>query len=65
MADQVELTDLDVITTYSVAVRSGTADRDELIAVLRADLAWLEAGRPDPAAARTTAARAATRARSR
>jgi hypothetical protein len=44
MADSVQLTDLDVITLYSIAVRSATADRDELIAILRADLAWLEAG---------------------
>jgi hypothetical protein len=44
MADSVQLTDLDVITLYSIAVRTATADRDELIGVLRADLAWLEAG---------------------
>ena len=43
--DRVELTDLDVITRYSLAVRASTADRDELIATLRADLDWLEGGR--------------------
>jgi hypothetical protein len=40
--DRVELTELDVITRYSLAVRSATAPRDELIAALRDDLAWLE-----------------------
>ncbi|HET6911334.1 MAG TPA: hypothetical protein VFH54_18550 [Mycobacteriales bacterium] len=43
--DRVELTDLDVITRYSLAVRAASADRAELIATLRADLAWLEGGR--------------------
>ncbi|HWB65265.1 MAG TPA: hypothetical protein VG708_00355 [Mycobacteriales bacterium] len=45
MPDPVQLTDLDVITRYSIAVRTATADRDELIATLRADLAWLDGGR--------------------
>jgi hypothetical protein len=45
MADSVQLTDLDVIAKYSIAVRSATADRDEVIAALRADLSWLEHGR--------------------
>lgn len=45
MADQVQLTDLDVIARYSIAVRSASADRDELIEALRGDLAWLERGR--------------------
>jgi len=40
--DRIELTDLDVITRYSLAVRSATAPREELIAALRDDLAWLE-----------------------
>jgi hypothetical protein len=52
VADPVELTDLDVITRYSLALRTATAERDELIHVLRADLAWLEAERPRPPAAR-------------
>jgi hypothetical protein len=43
--DRVELTELDVITRYSLAVRSATAPREELIAALRDDLAWLEGGR--------------------
>lgn len=41
MADDVQLPDLEVIRRYSLAVRSGTAPRDELIAALEADLAWL------------------------
>jgi hypothetical protein len=45
MADSVQLTDLDVIARYSIAVRSATADRDELLETLRADVAWLERGR--------------------
>jgi hypothetical protein len=45
VADSVQLTDLDVITRYSIAVRSASADRDELIETLRGDLAWLERGR--------------------
>jgi len=45
MADSVQLTDLDVIARYSIAVRSATADRDELIETLRADLTWLERDR--------------------
>jgi hypothetical protein len=48
-ANRVELTELDVITRYSLAVRAATADRDELIAALRSDLAWLENGRRTPA----------------
>jgi hypothetical protein len=50
VGDPVQLTDLDVITRYSIAVRRPTADRDELIETLRADLAWLESGAAaDPA----------------
>jgi hypothetical protein len=44
VGDPVQLTDLDVITRYSIAVRSPTADRDDLIETLRGDLAWLESG---------------------
>jgi hypothetical protein len=43
--DRVDLTDLDVISRYSLAVRAATADRDELIATLRADLEWLQGAR--------------------
>ncbi|MDX6226485.1 MAG: hypothetical protein QOE64_2861 [Frankiales bacterium] len=61
MSDTVELTDLEVITRFSLAVRSATAERADVIAALRSDLAWLEGGRtraaasaaPKPAPART------------
>lgn len=48
MSDQVALTELDVIARYSLAVATEFVDRDELITVLEADLAWLRAGRPQP-----------------
>ena len=60
--DRVELTELDVITRYSLAVRHATAPRDELIAALRDDLAWLERGRTSqraPAARKTAATKTA------
>lgn len=44
MADDVRLTELELIKRYSIAVRGETADRSELVAVLRADLAWLQGG---------------------
>ena len=53
--DRIDLTELDVITRYSLAVRHGTAERDELIQTLRADLDWLEGGR------RTTSRSTSTR----
>src|SRR4051794_32160022 len=40
--DPVELTDLEVIQRWSLAVRSASADRADVVAALRADLAWLE-----------------------
>ncbi|MCW2614157.1 MAG: hypothetical protein JWN08_1151 [Frankiales bacterium] len=45
MADDVQLTDLEVIQRYSLAVRGATAPRAELIASLQADLEWLRGGR--------------------
>jgi len=58
--DRVDLTDLDVFARYSLAVRAATADRAELIAALRSDLAWLERdSRPAPTRQRTTAPRPA------
>jgi hypothetical protein len=67
--DRVELTELDVITRFSLAVRSATAPRDELIAALRSDLTWLESGRGRRSSTRSTPAAAgkktaATRTRS-
>jgi hypothetical protein len=64
VSDPVQLTDLDVITRYSLAVRTAAVDRDELIEVLAADLAWLRAGgqrRPARARGRQPAARGARR----
>ena len=63
-SDRIDLTELDVITRYSLAVRHGTAERDELIQTLRADLAWLEGGRRTtsrPTTRKTTARKATTR----
>ena len=45
-ADDVELTDLEVIAQYSLAVHTATAPRAEVIAALEADLAYLTAERP-------------------
>jgi len=58
-ADRVDLTELDVITRYSLAVRHGSADRGEVIDALRADLAWLESGRRPTS--RTTTRKTAAR----
>jgi hypothetical protein len=41
VAEKVELADLDVIARYSLAVRTASVDRAELVAVLESDLAWL------------------------
>ena len=65
MADDVQLTDLEVIQRYSLAVRGATADRADLVAALESDLAWLT-GRsrraaeaaPAPAPAKTSARKA-------
>ena len=54
-SDRIDLTELDVITRYSLAVRHGTAERAEVIETLRADLAWLEGTRRTPS--RSTGAR--------
>ena len=42
--DPVPLTDLELVQRYSLAVRAATAPRDELVAALEADLAWLTGG---------------------
>ena len=61
--DDVQLTDLEVIQRWSLAVRSATADRAEVVAALRADLAWLEgrSGARKSTSTKKTAARATTR----
>lgn len=64
--DDVQLTDLEVIQRYSLAVRGATASRSELVAALTADLEWLQGGRKAPArkapAKRAPAKRAASKA---
>jgi len=61
--DDVSLTDLEVIQRFSLAVRGASAPRDEVVAALRADLAFLtdrtpdRLGEPARAAARTPATR--------
>lgn len=47
--DDVQLTDLEVIQRYSLAVRGATASRADLVAALQADLAWLQGVRRAPA----------------
>lgn len=53
--DDVQLTDLEVIQRYSLAVRGATASRDELVAALQADLDWLTGGRRPRSAAKAAA----------
>ena len=58
--DDVQLTDLEVIQRYSLAVRGATASRAELVAALQADLAWLQGSRRTaPAKAAAAPAKAA------
>ena len=57
-SDQVPLTDLDLIQRYSLAVRSATAPRADVIEALRADLAWLEETTPVRPAKRAPVAKA-------
>ena len=45
MADDVQLTDLEVIQRYSLAVRGATASREELVQTLESDLLWLTGNR--------------------
>ncbi|MCW2726179.1 MAG: hypothetical protein JWN35_3100 [Frankiales bacterium] len=55
--DPVQLTDLQVIQRYSLAVRQAAAPRADLVATLRADLAWLTAG-TEPAPVKKAARKA-------
>ena len=57
MADEVRLTDLVVIQQFSLAVRGATADRDEVIEALEADLEYLK-GKPPARATRSRTRRA-------
>ena len=43
--DDVQLTDLEVIQRFSLAVRGATASRAEVVAALEADLAFLSGSR--------------------
>ena len=57
MADEVQLTDLEVIQRFSLAVRGATASREQVIAALESDLAYLKgAARKAPAKAAVKAA---------
>lgn len=47
--EPVALADLETVTRYSLALRTASAPRDELVDVLRRDLAWLTGGAPEPA----------------
>ena len=58
--DDVQLTDLEVIQRYSLAVRGASAARSDVIAALQADLDWLKGGRR--AAPAKTAAKAPAKA---
>ena len=59
--DDVQLTDLEVIQQYSLAVRGATAPRDEVIAALESDLAYLKKA-PAKAAKKAPAKKAVRRA---
>ena len=63
--DEVQLTDLEVIQQYSLAVRGASAPRAEVIAALESDLAYLRGGAAAPAkktaAKRAPAKKAAAR----
>lgn len=63
-SDAVDLTGLEVIRRYSLAVRQATANREELVAVLNADLQRLRGGasRPSPTAKKAGRRTAADRA---
>jgi hypothetical protein len=60
--DDVQLTDLEVIQQFSLAVRGATASRAEVLAALEADLAWLNGSRRRPAPAPEKTATAARKA---
>jgi hypothetical protein len=60
--DDVQLTDLEVIQQFSLAVRGATAPRDQVIAALESDLAYLKAPRRAPAKKKAPAKKAVRRA---
>jgi hypothetical protein len=46
--DDVQLTDLEVIQQFSLAVRGASAPRDQVIAALESDLAYLRGTKKAP-----------------
>ncbi|MDX6217992.1 MAG: hypothetical protein QOG99_3576 [Frankiales bacterium] len=63
-ADDVQLTDLEVIQQFSLAVRGATAPRARVIAALESDLAYLTGARraaPTKTPTKTPATKAASR----
>jgi hypothetical protein len=60
--DDVQLTDLEVIQQFSLAVRGATAPRDLVIEALESDLAYLKGARRAPAKKKAPAKKAARRA---
>lgn len=64
-ADDMDLTELEIIRRYSLAVRQGSASRAEVVATLRSDLARLErpAATPRTGAAPRPAPKAPARKR--
>jgi hypothetical protein len=60
--DTVELTDLEVIQQFSLAVRGAKARRADVIAALEADLAYLSGGRRAAAPAKAPAKSAPAKA---
>jgi hypothetical protein len=55
MGDEVQLTDLQVIQQFSLAVRGATADRAQVLAALQADLEYLTGAKAAPRKAATRA----------
>ena len=60
--DDVQLTDLEVIQQYSLAVRGATAPREQVIAALESDLAYLKKAPVKRAAKKAPAKKAVRRA---
>jgi hypothetical protein len=59
MADDVSLPDLEVISRFSLALRTATASREDVVAALEADLAWLRGRAPRAPAGTAVGRRAA------
>jgi hypothetical protein len=59
--DDVQLTDLEVIQQFSLAVRGASAPRDQVIAALESDLAYLKGSGKKAPAKKAPAKKAAAR----